>query len=128
MVISSLVGTHSGSKLAILKNRKICSFLLILTLLALTSQCRGNGGGCSYGQIRTINLAWDASPDPGAVGYKVYYGTSPRTYGPGIDVGKVTTFALTGLIKGRKYFIAVKAYDTSRHESDFSNEVTSIAN
>ena len=72
-------------------------------------------------------MAWDPNTEPDVAGYKVYYGTSPRTYGPGIDVGSVRTFALTGLIKGRRYFIAVRAYDTSRHESDFSNEVTGIA-
>jgi glyoxylase-like metal-dependent hydrolase (beta-lactamase superfamily II) len=29
--------------------------------------------------------------------------------------------------EGRRYFIAVKAYDTSRQESDFSTEVIGIA-
>jgi len=110
-----------------LKHRKIFPILLILTLLVLTIQCRGTGGGCSSGEIGTINLAWDPNREPDVAGYKVYYGTSPRTYGPGIDVGNVKTFALTGLIKGRRYFISVKAYNTSRHESDFSYEVSSIA-
>jgi len=111
-----------------LKHRKIFSIVLISTLLVLTIRCGGTGGGCSSGETGTINLAWDPNTEPDAAGYKVHYGTSSRTYGPGIDVGKVTTFPLTGLIKERRYFIAVKAYNTSRHESDFSNEVAGIAN
>jgi fibronectin type 3 domain-containing protein len=72
-------------------------------------------------------LAWDASPVANVVRYKIYYGTASRTYGPGIDVGKVTSYAVTGLIKGRKYYIAVTAYDKSKRESGFSAEVIGIA-
>jgi len=110
-----------------LKHRKIFPIVLILTLLVLTTRCERHGAGCGSAQIGTINLAWEPSTDHAVAGYKVYYGTSPRTYGPGIDVGNVKTFALTGLIKGRRYSISVKAYNTSRHESDFSYEVSSIA-
>ena len=74
-----------------------------------------------------IKLAWDPSNEPDVAGYKVYYGTAPGTYGPPIDVGNVTSYALTGLIKGEKYYIAVTAYDTSKHESGFSKEVSGIA-
>ena len=110
-----------------LKHRKIFSIVLISTLLVLTIRCGGTGGGCSSGETGTINLAWDPNTEPDAAGYKVHYGTSSRTYGPGIDVGKVTTFPLTGLIKERRYLISVRAYNTSTHESDFSNEVGGIA-
>jgi len=110
-----------------LKHRKIFPIVLILTLFVLTIQCGGTGGGCSSGETGTINLAWHPNTEPDVAGYKVYYGTSSRIYGPGIDVGNVKTFALTGLIKGRRYLISVKAYNTSRHESDFSYEVSSIA-
>ena len=110
-----------------LKRRKIFSIGLIFTLLLVTLRCGGEGGGCSSGETGTINLAWDPNTDPDLAGYKVYYGTTPRTYGPGIDVGNMTTFALTGLIKGQRYFIVVKAYNASKQESDFSDEVSGIA-
>ena len=105
------------------------SFLFLTILFLLASGCSGErvGKGCSSGEIGGINLAWDASPAPDVVGYKVYYGTAPRTYGPGIDVGNVTSYALTGLIKGRRYYITVTAYDKSKRESRFSDEIIGIA-
>jgi hypothetical protein len=56
-------------------------------------------------------------------GYKVYFGLASQTYGPPIDVGNQTTYTLSGLTDGIQYYIAVTAYDTSRRESAFSNEV-----
>ncbi|MGD0625445.1 MAG: fibronectin type III domain-containing protein [Thermodesulfobacteriota bacterium] len=111
------------------KRTRILSFLLVIILLLLALGCRGErlGKGCSSGEIGTINLAWDPNPAPDVVGYKVYYGTAPRTYGPGIDVGNVTSYALTGLIKGRRYYIPVTAYDKSKRESGFSDELIGIA-
>jgi fibronectin type 3 domain-containing protein len=111
------------------KRTQIFSFLLVLILFLLASGCRGEhvGKGCSSGEIGKINLAWDPNPAPDVVGYKVYYGTSPKTYGPGIDVGNVTSYALTGLVKGRQYYIAVTAYDKLKRESGFSDEIIGIA-
>jgi hypothetical protein len=62
--------------------------------------------GCSRGEPGTINLTWDPNKDPDLAGYKIYYGTSPRTYGPAIDVGKVTSYSLTGLLTGERYYIS----------------------
>jgi hypothetical protein len=70
-----------------------------------------------------IRLAWAPNNEPDLAGYKVYYGTASRTYGPPINVANVTTYTLTNLTPGKKYFIAVTAYDTSNTESGYSNEV-----
>jgi fibronectin type 3 domain-containing protein len=112
-----------------LKRTQILCLLLLIILFLLASGCRGErvGKGCSSGEIGGINLAWDPNPAPDVAGYKVYYGTAPRTYGPGIDVGNVTSYALTGLVKGRRYYMAVTAYDKSKRESGFSDEVIGIA-
>ncbi len=56
-------------------------------------------------------------------GYKVYYGTASRTYGPPIDVGNVTTCMVPGLTQGVTYYFAVTAYDPSYNESGYSDEV-----
>jgi chitodextrinase len=75
----------------------------------------------------TATLAWDAVTAPSLSGYRLYYGTAPRTYiqsaGAGVDVGNVTTFTVTGLSSGTRYFFAATAYDTAGNESGYSNEV-----
>lgn len=85
----------------------------------LTVRSGGSGG--------TINLAWDSNTEAKLAGYKIYYGTATGTYDDSIDVGNVSTFDLTGLTKGQTYFIVVTAYDTSKHESGYSNEVSGMA-
>ncbi len=90
-------------------------------------------GGCSGGRFSSgegmgkIKVTWAANKEPDIDGYKVYYGTTPGKYGPGIDVGMVRKFTLHGLIKGETYYIAIKAYNWSRKESAFSQEVSAVA-
>ena len=72
----------------------------------------------------TANLAWDASTSSNVGGYKVSYGLSSGNYTSTIDAGNKTTYALSGLQDGSKYYFAVKAYDTDlTTESAYSNEV-----
>ena len=80
----------------------------------------------------TIKLAWDPNPEPEVMGYKLYYGKGSRDVSGGayeffINVGQVTHYTLTNLIKGQAYFVAVTAYDTSQNESGYSNEVSGAA-
>ena len=74
-----------------------------------------------------IRLAWDANSESDLAGYKVYYGTSSKSYINSMDVGDQNTFALTGLIQGQSYFIVVTSYDTSANESGYSSEVSGVA-
>ena len=89
----------------------------------------------------SLELSWTAAT--GATGYNVYYGTvSPPT--TAIDVGNHTSYTLSGLTNGQRYFVAVSAYSQSllymavtaidastgpfepgiEHESFYSQEVT----
>lgn len=67
-------------------------------------------------------LAWDPNTESNLAGYRLYYGTSPRTYSVVVDVGNVTTYTVTNLTSETWYF-ALTAYNTSNRESGFSNEV-----
>ena len=101
------------------KDRGRASRIALLWLTALL---------CSLIMGRTalagnVTLAWDANTETDLAGYKVHYGTSSRTYTQVIDVGNVTTYTVTALATGTYYF-AVTAYNTSRAESDYSNEVS----
>jgi PKD repeat protein len=90
---------------------------IVLTLFALFSFSGNSFAG-------TINLAWDASTSSNVGGYKIAYGTSSSNYTATVDAGNKTTYSLSGLQDGAKYFFAVKAYDTAKTaESAFSNEI-----
>ena len=118
--------------------RKERFFLIILVLSIPIGGCEGTngsgesvGGGLSSGG--SITLAWDApttavdgSPLTDLAGYRIYNGKASRTYDHSIDVGNVTTYTLTGLVQGQRYYIATTAYDTSNNESGFSNEVNGV--
>jgi hypothetical protein len=71
-------------------------------------------------------LAWDAAASTAVNGYRVYYGTSPGQYqqasGQGVNIGKTTTYTITGLTRGTRYYFAVTAYSATGQESAYSNE------
>src|SRR3989441_2919968 len=70
-----------------------------------------------------VTLAWDPNTDPDLVGYKLYYGTSSRSYQFSVDVGNVTSYRIAGLLEGQIYYLATTAYNVRGIESYFSNEV-----
>lgn len=82
----------------------------------------------------TANLSWNANNESDLAGYKIYYGTSPRTGScpPGgytnipINVGNVTSYTINNLTDGQTYYFSITAYDTSNNESCFSGEVSKI--
>ena len=86
---------------------------------------------------KTVNLAWDPSPGPDVVGYKLYYksGTSSLPFtGTGavqgaspVDVGSNLVASLSGLPDEQVHYISVTAYDSAGYESAYSNVVTSAA-
>jgi hypothetical protein len=72
----------------------------------------------------SVSLQWDANREPDVGGYKVYYGTNSRVYFASVDVGNTTTTTIGNLTPGVTYYFAATAYNTSRLESDCSNEVS----
>ena len=80
-----------------------------------------------------ISLTWEAINLDDLAGYKVYYDTDSTeppyegieaTEGKSpIDVGKVTSFKLSGLKPETKYYIAVTAYDTQGNEGWYGEVV-----
>lgn len=70
-----------------------------------------------------VTLAWDANAEPDLSGYKVYSGTSSRSYSGSVDVGNWTRCVMGGLEPGRTYYFSAKAYNATGSESDYSSEV-----
>jgi type IV pilus assembly protein PilY1 len=82
---------------------------------------------CQSALAAQIKLAWDSNGESDLAGYKIYYGTSSKSYTGSVDVGNVTSYTLTGLTQGQTYYIAVTDYNTSGNESGYSSEVSGAA-
>jgi len=86
----------------------------------------------------SATLSWSANNEPDLVGYRIYYGTSPRTgdcppagYPNKIDVGKTATpekpnYKIENLEEGKTCYFSVTSYDASGNESCFSQEMSKI--
>lgn len=66
---------------------------------------------------------WNPNPETDIAGYKLLYGTQSGTYSTTLDVGNVTTWTLTTLASGTRYFFAVRAYNAANLLSPLSSEV-----
>lgn len=76
------------------------------------------------GTSTTATLSWSPPSITNLAGYKVYVGTTSGVYGTPVNVGNVTSYALSNLAVGNTYYFVVTDYDTSGTESLFSNEVS----
>ena len=66
----------------------------------------------------------DGSQLTNLAGYKIYYGTSSGHYTQSVNAGNVTSYTITNLTDGVKYYFAATAYNTAGAESGYSNEVS----
>jgi PKD repeat protein len=72
----------------------------------------------------STTLAWDAVANPAVAGYIIHYGPSVGNYPSRIDVGNTTSRSVSNLTEGATYHFVVTAYDASRAESGYSNDVS----
>jgi len=73
----------------------------------------------------TASLSWSPPTNStGVAGYHVYVGTASGVYGPPINVGNVTSYAVNNLVIGNTYYFVVTNYNTSGVESAPSNQVS----
>jgi hypothetical protein len=104
----------------------------------ITATAGGKSGSTTLTAIapRQLTLSWDApttyrdgtplDPVTDVTKYKIYYGTSSRTYTQAVDVvnpGTTTITQTLNLVPGT-YFFAVTDIDISGQESDYSNEAS----
>jgi hypothetical protein len=67
----------------------------------------------------------DGTPLTDLSGYKVYCGKVSGTYTLIKDVGNIVAYPVTGLSDGT-WYCAVTAYNSSKTESQYSNEVSKV--
>jgi hypothetical protein len=72
---------------------------------------------------RVICLDWNTNTEPFLGGYKIYYGTSPGSYGFLEVVDNTTSHKLTGLSNETTYYIAISSMNTLGAESLLSEEI-----
>ncbi len=94
--------------------------LFLLTIIAFYSVSTLTDSACAA----QLTVAWDPETDPAITGYKVYWGTLSKNYSWSGDAGAQTTYTVPSLNQGATYYFAATAYDATRTESGFSNEVT----
>ncbi len=54
----------------------------------------------------------------------IHYGTASGTYSQAINVGNTTSYTVSNLSDGQKYYFAVTAYNAVGYQSVYSNEVS----
>jgi hypothetical protein len=86
-------------------------FLVLAVLLGSTSA------------LHAATATWNANPEPDIAGYILSYGTQSGVHPTSTDVGNVTTWQLTTLSPGQRYYFVVQAYNTSALVSPPSVEV-----
>jgi hypothetical protein len=107
-------------------NAKILIFLTVAILILV---------GLRFGSMRfstgETTLNWKANTETNLAGYKIYYGTSPRTdvcpqggYDSSIDIGNKTSYTIKKLKRNTKYYFSTTGYNTRGEESCFSEEVS----
>lgn len=76
----------------------------------------------------SITISWTGNNEPDLQGYYLYYGTSSGNYGaPHPLAANLTSYEITGLNAGNRYYIALSAYDFSDNESVKCPEISGIA-
>ncbi len=72
----------------------------------------------------SIQLSWDANPEPDLMGYNVYMGTSQGSYYTTKSTGPNPSYVFQNLPQGITYYFTVTAYDQTNNESLPSEEVS----
>jgi hypothetical protein len=72
----------------------------------------------------SVVMSWSPSASTIAAGYKIYMGTSSGNYTQSFTAGNVTSYTISNLSSGTKYYFTVTSYDSYGNESTYSNEVS----
>jgi hypothetical protein len=124
-----VVGAHYRNMKRLSLNGFLPSFRICILFMTLSLPGTFRAGNTDVSAPRsTVTLAWDQSPDRTVKGYRLHYGmTSGRNYLHVLDVGKATSWKVSNLIPGKKYYFVVTSYNVSGKESLPSKEISFTA-
>lgn len=92
---------------------------LILALLAILPLVMA----ATSAAAAAVTVAWDPNTESDLAGYVVSYGTQSGVYSTSVDVGNTTSWTISTLAAGQRYYFVVQAYNTSGLFSPYSDEV-----
>jgi len=100
----------------------------IATLVALTAIPAPTAGFSlvDAGTGGTLLAQWSANPDRDLAGYRLLWGTAPRTYSDSLTLGRVTSCPIAGLENGTRYCAALRAFDSLGHVGNVSAEDSAV--
>lgn len=110
------------------QNTKIITIIVIVLIVAFAAYGFFVSGVFFPGRA---TLKWNANTEPNIAGYKIYYGTTPRTgdcprggYTKIIDVNNNTNYTVDKLRNNQTYYFSVTSYNSAKKESCFSQEMS----
>jgi hypothetical protein len=100
----------------------------IATLVALTAipAPTANFSLADAGTGGALLAQWSANPDRDLAGYRLLWGTAPRTYTDSLVLSRVTACPVTGLQNGTRYYAALRAFDSLGHTGNISAEDSAV--
>jgi regulation of enolase protein 1 (concanavalin A-like superfamily) len=113
---------HSHRPNLLEKSRSSSARRMIGSLGVIVALC---GMGTAKAALApAVNLGWNAVPEAGIQGYRIYVGTQSNQYTKTYDTGTSTAFTVSDLEAGQGYHFAVSAIGSTGLESDLSSEIT----
>ncbi len=70
--------------------------------------------------LAKVTITWEANSEADMAGYKIYMSMNSTFQDPPVVLGLVTTYTVENITRGRTYYFAVSAFDTSGNESEKS--------
>ncbi|MGA1867761.1 MAG: Ig-like domain-containing protein [bacterium] len=79
----------------------------------------------SFGE-GVLDIFWSANTETDLSGYKLYYGSQSGNYSNVVGLEGQTSYQISGLDNGTRYYISLTAYDSSGNESGLASEVSAM--
>lgn len=118
---SAQVGTYSNIVISV--SDGTASKALAAFAIAVTAATSPSPSGSATLSWTPPTLNTDGSPLTDLAGFRIYYGTASRQYSATVTIpGKTITSAVIESLAPATWYFAVRAYNTSGVESDYSTE------
>ncbi len=100
-----------------------------LALLALSPLPPADFTLADAGTGGTLVAEWTANTEPDLAGYKLFWGTGAGVYTDSVILNRnSTSYRITGLFNGTRYYATIVAFDSTGHHSGTAEEKSAVPN